>query len=200
MSASKLVLPVILAGGGGTRLWPLSRGYYPKQFLAVGGELSLMQQTLARLVTTEDTAVNGAMVVCNEEHRFLVAEQIRQSGQTVNDLILEPTGRNTAPALTAAALRAMRHGEDPIMVMMPADHLIADQAAFDAAINAAVAEADAGQVVTLGVVPMRAEVGYGYIETGERRGDEHPARVRDRGREGRPRPPLRAHHGDLRRK
>jgi mannose-1-phosphate guanylyltransferase / mannose-6-phosphate isomerase len=176
MSASKLVLPVILAGGGGTRLWPLSRGYYPKQFLAVGGELSLLQQTLARLVTTEDTAVDGAMVVCNEEHRFLVAEQIRQSGQTVNDLILEPTGRNTAPALTAAALRAMRHGEDPIMVMMPADHLIADQAAFDAAINAAVAEADAGQVVTLGVVPMRAEVGYGYIETGERRGEEHPAR------------------------
>jgi len=109
MSASKLVLPVILAGGGGTRLWPLSRGYYPKQFLAVGGELSLLQQTLARLVTTEDTAVDGAMVVCNEEHRFLVAEQIRQSGQTVNDLILEPTGRNTAPALTAAALRAMRN-------------------------------------------------------------------------------------------
>ena len=166
MPAASPILPVVLAGGGGTRLWPLSRGYYPKQFLALGGEGSLLQQTLRRLPGSTGMAVADALVVCNEEHRFLVAEQIRQAGLSPSDLILEPVGRNTAPALTTAALRAGRQGDDPVMVMMPADHLITDNAAFTDAIRAAVAAAMSGEVVTFGVVPTREETGYGYIEAG----------------------------------
>ena len=176
MPAAKLILPVVLAGGGGTRLWPLSRGYYPKQFLALSGEESLLQQTLRRLPGMTGVEVADALVVCNEEHRFLVAEQIRQAGLSPSDLILEPIGRNTAPALTAAALRAGRHGDDPIMVMMPADHLITDSAAFTDAISAAVTEAVSGAVVAFGVVPTRPETGYGYIEAGALREAGPPPR------------------------
>ncbi|MCP5467580.1 MAG: mannose-1-phosphate guanylyltransferase/mannose-6-phosphate isomerase [Sinobacteraceae bacterium] len=156
------IVPVILAGGGGTRLWPLSRSSYPKQFLALAAAPdSLLQLTLGRL----GAGAAPPLVLCNEEHRFLVAEQLRQLGLAA-DLVLEPVGRNTAPALCAAACRATAGGDDPILVTMPADHLVTDEAAFAAAIEAAVAQAMAGRVTTLGVVPTRAETGYGYIETG----------------------------------
>lgn len=161
------IWPVVLAGGGGTRLWPLSRGYYPKQFLALGGNESLLQQTLTRLEDTGDMRVEAPVVVCNEEHRFLVAEQARQVGCLPATIMLEPEGRNTAPALTSAARRAVRQGEDPVLLMMPADHLIKDRTAFNITARAALAEAIAGRIVMFGVVPTHAEVGYGYIEVGD---------------------------------
>ncbi len=160
------ILPVILAGGGGTRLWPLSRGHYPKQFLALGGNDSLLQQTLTRLAGAPHLTPAAPLVVCNEEHRFLVAEQARLSGVALASIVLEPVGRNTAPALCAAAALATRDGSDPLLLMMPSDHLIADRAAFQAAVEAAAAQAEQGQVVTFGIVPTRAETGYGYIELG----------------------------------
>ena len=160
------VLPVILAGGGGTRLWPLSRSHYPKQFLALGGNDSLLQQTLTRLDGTDLLSVEPPIVVCNEEHRFLVAEQARLSGVPLAAIMLEPIGRNTAPALSAAAAVASRNGADPLLLMMPSDHLIADRAAFQRAVMAGAALAAAGDVVTFGIVPSRAETGYGYIELG----------------------------------
>ena len=160
------ILPVILAGGGGTRLWPLSRSHYPKQFLALGGKDSLLQQTLTRLGDLKSQAAEPPIVVCNEEHRFLVAEQARQIGVELTTIMLEPAGRNTAPALTAAASIATRDGADPLLLMMPSDHLIADIAAFQRAVSAGAALAADGEVVTFGIVPTRAETGYGYIELG----------------------------------
>ena len=160
------ILPVILAGGGGTRLWPLSRGHYPKQFLAIGGQDSLLQQTLTRLVGTEYLSAAPAIVVCNEEHRFLVAEQARVTGVELATILLEPVGRNTAPALSAAAVIACRDGADPLLLMMPSDHLIADRDAFHRAVQVGAKLAAQGEVVTFGIVPTRAETGYGYIELG----------------------------------
>ncbi|MGE0485905.1 MAG: mannose-1-phosphate guanylyltransferase/mannose-6-phosphate isomerase [Gammaproteobacteria bacterium] len=168
MSTSQSIVPVVLAGGGGTRLWPLSRGHYPKQFLAVGGTDSLLQRTVGRFAALPETPA-APIVVCNEEHRFLVAEQLRQAG-VVADLVLEPAGRNTAPALCAAAFRALAlapgDDADPVLVVMPADHLVGDLSAFGAALAVALEQARAGRVVTFGVTPTRAETGYGYIETG----------------------------------
>ncbi len=158
------LLPVILAGGGGTRLWPLSREHYPKQFLALTGEQSLLQQTVTRL---EGVSAQAPLVICNEEHRFLVAEQLRQLGIGSPRIVLEPVGRNTAPALTVAALEALQEGEDPILLMMPADHAIADPAAFRQALQTGAGLAREGELVTFGIVPDRPETGYGYIETGE---------------------------------
>ena len=160
------ILPVILAGGGGTRLWPLSRGHYPKQFLALGSNDSLLQQTLTRLGGEELLNSDPPIVVCNEEHRFLVAEQARLGGVGLATIVLEPVGRNTAPALSAAAAVAMRDGADPLLLMMPSDHLIADRAAFQRAVLAGAELAAEGEVVTFGIVPTRAESGYGYIELG----------------------------------
>ena len=160
------ILPVILAGGGGTRLWPLSRGHYPKQFLSIGGQDSLLQQTLTRLVGTENLSAAPAIVVCNEEHRFLVAEQARVTGVALATILLEPVGRNTAPALSAAAVIACREGADPLLLMMPSDHLIADRDAFHRAVQVGAELAAQGEVVTFGIVPTRAETGYGYIELG----------------------------------
>lgn len=175
MTTPSPIVPVILAGGGGTRLWPLSRGHYPKQFLAVGsGKGSLLQRTLNRLSSAAIRA-EPAIVVCNEEHRFLVAEQVRQLGIGAGALMLEPAGRNTAPALTAAACLAVADGQDPVIVMMPADHLIEHPASFGKSLGVAIAQAEAGQVATLGVVPSRAETGYGYIETGSALGAARPA-------------------------
>ena len=162
------IIPLVLAGGGGTRLWPLSRSHYPKQFLAVEAGGTLLQGTLTRL--TEAGALPAVfyppVVVCNEEHRFLVGEQARQAGLPFARIILEPIGRNTAPALTAAALIASSEGEDPLLLMMPADQLIADTAKFRAAIATAATHAAAGCLVTFGVVPTAPETGYGYIELG----------------------------------
>lgn len=156
------VLPVILAGGSGTRLWPLSRQHYAKQYLALGGEQTLLQETVARL---GGLAHSAPMVVCNEETRFLAAEQMRQLGQAAK-ILLEPAGRNTAPAIALAALSAMRSGEDPVLLVMPADHVVADNRVFTAVAQAGAALAAAGQLVTFGIVPDRAETGYGYIKNG----------------------------------
>lgn len=155
------VVPVIIAGGSGTRLWPLSRDLFPKQFLSIGGRPSPLQQTLQRL---RDGALAGgdhALVVCNERHRFIAGEQIMAAGCTVRELVLEPEGRNTAPALTVAAARA---GDgDPILVVLPADHELQDDAGFMECLVRAVDAAADGSIITLGVVPTHAETGYGYI-------------------------------------
>ena len=157
------LVPVILAGGGGTRLWPLSREMYPKQFLALAGQRSLLQETATRgaALTAEPP-----LVVCNEEHRFLVAEPLRSHQQTAAKILLEPVGRNTAPALTAAALVAQSGGEDAIILMMPADHAVGKPEVFTAALKRAVPFAEAGRIVTFGIIPARPETGYGYIERG----------------------------------
>jgi mannose-1-phosphate guanylyltransferase/mannose-6-phosphate isomerase len=159
--------PVILSGGSGTRLWPLSRELYPKQLLCLVGEDTLLQQTVARLDGLE--GVSAPVLVCNEEHRFLVAEQLREMNVTPADIVLEPVGRNTAPALTLAALAATAGGEDPLLLAMPADHVIRDVPAFHSAIRQATELAGQGRLVTFGIVPQSAETGYGYI----RRGREH---------------------------
>jgi mannose-1-phosphate guanylyltransferase/mannose-6-phosphate isomerase len=159
---------VILAGGGGTRLWPLSREYYPKQFLALGGDGSLLQQTLRRLdgFATKAGELIAPLIVCNEQHRFLVAEQARAAGREPRLIMLEPVARNTAPALTAAALAALETDADPILLMMPADHLIEDVGAFQAALSRAVVLAARDYIVAFGIVPDRPETGYGYIHGG----------------------------------
>jgi mannose-1-phosphate guanylyltransferase/mannose-6-phosphate isomerase len=164
VTAPTKIHPVILSGGSGTRLWPLSREHYPKQLLCLHGEQTLLQQTVSRLDGLTDVA--DPLVVCNEEHRFLVAEQIRQLDRTATDIILEPAGRNTAPALTLAALALTRDGSDPLMLVMPADHLIQDTATFHAAVREGAALADSGRLVTFGIVPMAPETGYGYIKRG----------------------------------
>jgi len=163
------LIPVILAGGGGTRLWPLSRGYYPKQFLCVNGDDTLLQGTFSRLDGPLDDSleVQPALVVCNEEHRFMVGEQARQIDQDLQSIVLEPVGRNTAPALTCAALIAAVDGDDPLLLMMPADHLIKDKAAFLDAVGTGAALAADGALVTFGVVPDKPETGFGYIQLGD---------------------------------
>lgn len=158
------VQPVVLAGGAGTRLWPLSREHHPKQFLALTGVQSMMQQALGRLAGLPCVA---PYVICNEQHRFLAAEQLRQAGVAGASLLLEPVARNTAPAITLAALRATEQGNDPILLVLAADHVIADTAAFHCAVNQATDLAAQGKLVTFGIVPSRPETGYGYIERGK---------------------------------
>lgn len=164
---SKLV-PVILCGGSGTRLWPLSRAGFPKQFLCLTGNNSLFQQAALRLNALSVPGVKTlpSLVVCNEDHRFLAQEQLREIRLSDAGFLLEPTGRNTAPALTLAALAAQQNGEDPVLVVTPADQTIADEAAFQNALQTAVVQAQAGQIAILGVTPDRPETGYGYIRTG----------------------------------
>ncbi|NKN33963.1 mannose-1-phosphate guanylyltransferase/mannose-6-phosphate isomerase [Marichromatium bheemlicum] len=168
-----LLQPVILSGGSGTRLWPLSREAYPKQFLPLTGEHTMLQETVRRLDGLErEHPRQGAglvdpIVVCNEAHRFLVAEQMRALGRRAAAIVLEPEGRNTAPALTLAAQVATAEGADPVLLVMPADHTIADEAGFRAAVSDAFALASAGAVVTFGIVPGKPETGYGYIRRGQ---------------------------------
>ena len=158
--------PVILSGGSGTRLWPLSREQYPKQLLCLLGERTLLQQTVSRLDGMEHVA--DPLLVCNEEHRFLIAEQLRQLGKTPADIILEPVGRNTAPALTLAALALLKHSpNDALMLVMPADHVIHDVGEFHSAIQEGTALAEKGRLVTFGIVPATPETGYGYIKRGD---------------------------------
>jgi mannose-1-phosphate guanylyltransferase/mannose-6-phosphate isomerase len=157
--------PVILSGGSGTRLWPLSREHYPKQLLCLTGEGTLLQQTVRRLDGMD--AVADPLLVCNEEHRFLVAEQIRGIGKRATQIILEPAGRNTAPAATLAALALTRRESDALMLVMPADHVIRDVNAFQRAIRDGIQLAERGMLVTFGVVPTAPETGYGYIRRGE---------------------------------
>ena len=160
------ILPVILAGGGGTRLWPLSREHYPKQFLSLTGDDSLLQQTLLRVNGLNDGDVEPAIIVSNEEHRFLVAEQARLIDQSLNTIMLEPKGRNSAPALTVAAMAAQKDGNDPIILMMPSDHVIQDQDTFQRIINSGAELAAQGYLITFGIVPDKPETGYGYIKQG----------------------------------
>jgi mannose-1-phosphate guanylyltransferase/mannose-6-phosphate isomerase len=158
------IVPVILSGGSGTRLWPLSREHYPKQLLALAGELTMLQDTAMRLNGAEEQA--PSLIVCNEEHRFLVAEQLRQIDRLPQDILLEPFGRNTAPALTLAALAVTAREPEAVMLVMPADHVVRNQAEFHAAVLKGKVEALAGRLVTFGIVPTQPETGYGYIRKG----------------------------------
>ncbi len=158
------ILPVILSGGSGSRLWPLSREQYPKQLLPLVGGESMLQLTVCRLDGLP--GLQSPLLVCNENHRFAVAEQLRLEGKQ-GQIVLEPLGRNTAPALTLAALLAQRDAADPVMVVMPADHVIQDEARFREAVACAVALAESGQAVTFGITPDAPETGYGYIQVGK---------------------------------
>jgi mannose-1-phosphate guanylyltransferase/mannose-6-phosphate isomerase len=160
-----MIIPVILAGGSGTRLWPLSRGLYPKQLLPLAGEQSLLQQTIGRL--TNLAGLEAPLVICHDDHRFLVAEQLRNMAVAPSAILLEPVGRNTAPATAVAAMQALSANANPLLLVLPADHLLRDIAAFHQAILAGVAAAEAGKLVTFGILPDKAETGYGYIKQGE---------------------------------
>jgi len=186
-----MIIPIVLSGGSGTRLWPLSTPERPKQFLPLVGEKTLFQETVLRLGGIPDLA--PPIVVCNENHREIVAAQLREIGTRAQAIVLEPEGRNTAPAIGIAALIAGQGGEgagggtgaganvnadaqgrgssaDPILLVLPADHVIADAPAFRAAVASAVAAARAGRLVTFGIVPTGPETGYGYIEQGRDEG------------------------------
>jgi mannose-1-phosphate guanylyltransferase / mannose-6-phosphate isomerase len=159
------VTPVILCGGSGTRLWPLSRAGFPKQFLCLTGNESLFQQAAQRLSALGNGSIQvvAPVIVSGEDHRFLVSEQLREMGIALGTALLEPMGRNTAPALTLAALAAMQNGQDPVLVVTPADQTIAKPAAFTAAVQQAIAQAERGNIVILGITPEKPETGYGYI-------------------------------------
>ena len=158
-----MIVPVILSGGSGTRLWPLSRKFYPKQFLSLINETSLLQDTVLRLPKITEPP----LIICNEEHRFLAAEQLRQINTTPNGIILEPIGKNTAPAIALAALKLIDKNTDPLLLVLSADHLIQDNKAFHQAIVFAEKLANKDKLITFGIVPDKAETGYGYIETGK---------------------------------
>lgn len=173
------IVPVILCGGSGTRLWPLSRSGFPKQFLVLSGNRSLFQETVDRVVRlkSETMTVDELLIITNEEYRFLVLEQLRESRSAPATLLLEPMARNTAPALTLAALQATAQGEDPILVVTPSDQTILQIDAFVRALRLAVEAADQGNLVILGIPPDRPETGYGYIRQEESAADETLLRV-----------------------
>ena len=156
------ITPVILSGGAGSRLWPLSRASYPKQFLPLASELTMIQETALRVMGDRFTS---PLVICNEEHRFIVAEQLRAQACQPTEIILEPVGRNTAPAIAIAALRLLMDREDALLLVMPSDHVITKTDCFLSAVDHAAAAATLGALVTFGVTPDRAETGYGYIKT-----------------------------------
>jgi mannose-1-phosphate guanylyltransferase/mannose-6-phosphate isomerase len=159
-----MISPVILAGGSGTRLWPLSRELYPKQLLSLVDEATMFQETLLRL--RDFDGMDRPLVICNENHRFMVAEQLRGIDSDPASIILEPVGKNTAPALAAAALKALSEGEDPLLLVLPADHYIQDVPAFHQALRTGVHFAEKGYLITFGIVPETPETGYGYIQKG----------------------------------
>jgi mannose-1-phosphate guanylyltransferase/mannose-6-phosphate isomerase len=160
------IQPVILCGGSGTRLWPLSRSGFPKQFLCLTGDDSLFQQAAKRLSVLggQDDEVSAPLIICHEDHRFLAQEQLREAGIALGAALLEPVGRNTAPALTLAALKTTEKGADPILVVTPADQTVTDPKAFTLAMHQAIKSAEAGCIVILGIQPDRPETGYGYIK------------------------------------
>jgi mannose-1-phosphate guanylyltransferase/mannose-6-phosphate isomerase len=157
------IVPVILSGGVGTRLWPLSRKSCPKQLLPLAGPNTMIQETLAR-ATGPDFA--APLVICGEDHRFLVAEQVRGLGIEDAEIILEPMGRNTAPAAAIAALLVAARDPDGLLLLMPSDHVVADRAALQAAVTAAAKAARGGALVTFGIAPSAPETGYGYVKCG----------------------------------
>ncbi len=155
-----------MAGGSGSRLWPLSREHYPKQFLALDGDITMLQATVNRL---NKLACDQPLVICNEDHRFLVAEQLRHLNKLAHNIILEPAGRNTAPAIALAALTALQTAseiDDPLLLVLAADHVIRDEPAFIASVQQAIPHAEVGKLVTFGIVPSHPETGYGYIRCG----------------------------------
>lgn len=164
-----MFLPVIMAGGSGTRLWPLSRKLYPKQYLSLAGRLSMLQETVRRLDGLE---CSPPLIVCNEEHRFLAAEQMLQLGLEDISIILEPEGRNTAPAIALAAMRAMQDKQDPVLLVLAADHHVRDPGAFQQSVLKGRALAEQDRLVTFGIVPQGPETGYGYIQKGQAIGEE----------------------------
>ncbi|WP_300319055.1 mannose-1-phosphate guanylyltransferase/mannose-6-phosphate isomerase [Idiomarina sp.] len=163
-----MILPVIMAGGSGSRLWPLSRALYPKQFLKLNGSGTMLQNTVTRL---EGLECADPMLICNEEHRFIAAEQLRQLGELNHNIILEPAGRNTAPAIALAAFTAVSQGQDPVMLVLAADHIMQKPEAFRDSVSKALPFAEQGKLVTFGIVPTGPETGYGYIERGAEQGD-----------------------------
>lgn len=160
-----MILPVIMAGGTGSRLWPMSRELFPKQFLRLVGDRSMLQDTVSRL---EGLDVMDPILICNEQHRFLAAEQLRQINKLSNNIILEPIGRNTAPAIALAALYATADGTDPLLLVLAADHVIEHDEAFHRAIKLATPHAEQGELVTFGIVATGPETGYGYIQRGDK--------------------------------
>ncbi|AAZ27214.1 mannose-1-phosphate guanylyltransferase/mannose-6-phosphate isomerase [Colwellia psychrerythraea] len=161
-SSAVSIFPAIMCGGSGTRLWPLSRALFPKQFLPLVNDTSMLQDTLLRLPENSKEAV----FICNEEHRFLVAEQVRQLSSSQGTILLEPEGRNTAPAVALAAINALEKDKGALLLVLAADHVIQDTAAFHQAVEQASIVAQQGKLVTFGIVPTHAETGYGYIKKG----------------------------------
>ncbi|KAG1246555.1 hypothetical protein G6F68_014590 [Rhizopus microsporus] len=169
------IVPVILSGGSGTRLWPLSREAYPKQFLPLVGEDTMLQATWKRVA---DIAGKAPIVVANQEHRFMAAEQLRECNVRPQALILEPIGRNTAPAIAIAALQVLAENDDALLLVLPSDHVVRNENAFHAAVAQAASAADAGKLVTFGIVPTAPETGYGYIKAGPGEGARAVERFR----------------------
>ena len=160
-----MLIPIILSGGTGSRLWPLSRELYPKQLLPLVNDNTMLQNTFLRC--SDMSGIISPLVVCNEEHRFMVAEQMRQIRIEPSAIILEPFGRNTAPAVAVAALEAIACGQNPILLILPADHVILDVAAFHLAVEAGKPFAESGKLITFGIIPLGPETGYGYIKAGK---------------------------------
>lgn len=165
------MIPVIMSGGSGTRLWPLSRKYKPKQFLTLFGDNTMFQETMRRLAGLDN--LQSPIVVCNNEHRFIVAEQLNELGVSEPTILLEPFGKDTAPALAVAALTAIALGSDPLLLVLAADHVIKDISAFHQAITLAQIEAEKGLLVTFGIVPTSPNTGYGYIQADEKNSVSH---------------------------
>lgn len=161
---SRMMVPVVLSGGSGSRLWPLSREVYPKQLHALIGENTMLQETVLRLRDIPE--LSAPLIICNTEHRFMVAEQLRNISVDPAAIILEPCGRNTAPAAAVGALAAMKHGEDPLLFVLPSDSVIEDREAFRQAFLTGAKAADQGNLVTFGVKPVNPNTGYGYIKLG----------------------------------
>ncbi len=161
-----MIVPVVMSGGVGSRLWPLSREHFPKQLMPLtGGEYSLFQETLIRISGISE--IGPSIIVCNENHRFMIAAQMQAVNMNPETIILEPVGRNTCPAIAVATLDAAKNGADPVLLVMPADHLITDSDLFASAVEIGNTIAEAGKIITFGIVPNRPETGYGYIKKGE---------------------------------
>ena len=173
------ITPVILCGGSGTRLWPLSRTAFPKQFLVLSGKTTLFQQSVERIQTLKNPSItlNDTLIVTNEEHRFLVLDQLREIKEVSAHLLLEPIGRNTAPALTLAALQAVDQGEDPVLVVTPADQIMQNQSAFTRSLHDAIQVAAKGSIVVLGIKPNKPDTGFGYIKKNKSENEYHASIV-----------------------